>query len=298
MKILVTGASGFVGSFFRQVTPCFIPLQHQSREIDLRNAEQIQSAISKIMPDGVVHLAAQTFVPQSFVDARETFEVNFLGTLNLLSALKSVGFSGRLLFVSSGEVYGNVPPERLPVVEEEPLKPRNPYAVSKMAAEGLCYQWSQTEKFQIVMTRSFNHIGPGQSDRFVVSNFARQIVEIKKRTRNPVLQVGDIDVSRDFLDVRDVVRAYQQLLECGDNGESYNVCSGVERTVREILERLLQLSNVEVTVQQEQDRFRRSEQRRMVGSAEKLKKQIPWMPQFDLQDSLNDILNGWEQTLK
>ncbi|HXF11682.1 MAG TPA: GDP-mannose 4,6-dehydratase [Terriglobales bacterium] len=297
MKILVTGASGFVGGFFLRTVRNCTPID-QGRNIDIRNAEEVQSAISQIMPDGVVHLAAQTFVPQSFVDARGTFEVNFLGTLNLLSALKSVGFSGRLLFVSSGEVYGNVPPERLPVVEQELLKPRNPYAVSKMAAEGLCYQWSQTEKFQIVMTRSFNHIGPGQSDRFVVSNFAKQIVEIKKRNRHPILQVGDIDVSRDFLDVRDVVRAYQQLLECGANGESYNVCSGVERTVREILERLLQLSNVEVTVQQEQDRFRRSEQKRMVGSAEKLKKQIPWKPQFDLQDSLKDILKAWEQTLK
>lgn len=297
MKILVTGASGFVGGFFLRTVRNSASID-RDRNVDIRNAEEVRSAISAVMPDAVVHLAAQTFVPQSFVDPRETFEVNFLGTLNVLSALKSVGFSGRLLFVSSGEVYGNVHPERLPVVEEEPLRPRNPYAVSKMAAEGLCYQWSQTEKFEIIMTRSFNHIGPGQSDRFVVSNFARQIVEIKNHSRSPVLQVGDIDVSRDFLDVRDVVRAYQLLLESGENGESYNVCSGIERTVRELLERLLRQSDLDVTVRQEQDRFRRSEQRRMVGSADKLKKQIPWTPQFELQDSLKDILNAWEQKLK
>jgi GDP-4-dehydro-6-deoxy-D-mannose reductase len=297
LKTLVTGASGFVGGFFLRTVPNCTAID-QDRNVEIRNAEEVRSAISTVMPDAVVHLAAQTFVPQSFVDPRETFEVNFLGTLNLLSALKSVGFSGRFLFVSSGEVYGKVHPERLPVIEEEPLKPRNPYAVSKMAAEGLCYQWSQTEKFEIIMTRSFNHIGPGQSDRFVVSNFAKQIEEIKRHSRDPVLEVGDIDVSRDFLDVRDVVRAYQQLLECGENGETYNVCSGVERSIREILEQLLQLSKIDVTIRQEQDRFRRSEQRRMVGSAEKLKKQIPWTPQFELQDSLIDILNAWEQTLK
>src|SRR5262249_48752052 len=148
----------------------------------------------------VIHLAAQSFVPASFAHPLETYEINFLGTYSLLEALKAAGFKGRFLFVGSGDAYGVVRPEDLPIGEEHPLRPRSPYAVSKAAAEALCYQWSRSESFEIVMTRSFNHIGPGQSDRFVVSDFARQVVEIRKGQRRPQISTGDIEVTRDFTD--------------------------------------------------------------------------------------------------
>src|SRR3989338_1928622 len=195
-KLMVTGEAGFVGGFIRQALASennaygfeFIP----SQGIELRDAEGVARRCAEIAPGYVIHLAAQSFVPESFNNPRETYEINFLGTLNLLQALKQSGFKGRLLFVGSGDTYGLVAPEALPLTENSPLKPRNPYAVSKMAAEALCYQWSQTEGMDIVMVRPFNHIGPSQSNQFVVSDFARQLMEIKLGRRSPEISVGDI----------------------------------------------------------------------------------------------------------
>ena len=199
------------------------------------------------------------------------------------------------MFVGSGDSYGLVSETDLPITEALPLRPRNPYAVSKVAAEALCYQWSQTEPFSLVMTRSFNHIGPGQSERFVVSDFAKQVIEIKKGRREPILNVGDIDVTRDFTDVRDAAAAYALLLERGHNGESYNVCCGAERSLRSLLERLLQLANVEARIVQDAARLRVSEQRRVRGSDAKLHRDTGWEPTITLDQSLNDILQYWEE---
>src|SRR6185369_17747502 len=145
-----------------------VPFDRSGQQVDLRDAVQVRSAIEQLRPEAIIHLAAQSFVPASFDNPRETYDINFLGTLNLLAALKESGFRGRMLFVGSGDTYGLVPEARLPITEDLPLRPRSPYGVSKVAAEALCYQWSQLEKFELVMTRSFNHIGPGQSERFVV----------------------------------------------------------------------------------------------------------------------------------
>ncbi|OCB03890.1 NAD-dependent dehydratase, partial [Acidithiobacillus ferrivorans] len=228
----------------------------------------------------------------------ETFDINFYGTLNLLEALQSIGFRGRMLFVGSGDTYGQVPEAALPVREGHPLHPRNPYAVSKVAAEALCYQWSQTSGFEIVMARPFNHIGPGQSPRFAITDFARQITEIRLGQRPPVLQVGDIDVTRDFTDVRDVERAYALLLEKGRNGGVYNVCSGREHSIRELLQRLIALAGVVVRIDQVPARLRPAEQRRMVASFEALHRDTGWQPLIPIEQSLQDLLNDWEKQLQ
>src|SRR4051812_7331317 len=210
-KILVTGSSGFVGQHFARMAR-IAPLEINGKFVDLLDAQGVQAAVAATRPDAVVHLAAQSFVPESLRDPLQTYRVNFIGTHNLLSALKATGFSGRVLYVSSAEVYGAVPDSELPVGENHPLKPLNPYSVSKIAAEALCYQWSHTEQFEVVVARPFNHIGPGQSERFAISDFAKQIVEIKRGHKEPIFHVGDIDVMRDFTDVRDVIRAYIALL--------------------------------------------------------------------------------------
>ena len=300
---MVTGEAGFVGGFIRQALASennaydfeFIP----SQGIELRDAEGVARICAEISPDYVIHLAAQSFVPESFNNPRETYEINFLGTLNLLQALKQSGFKGRLLFVGSGDTYGLVAPEALPLTENSPLKPRNPYAVSKVAAEALCYQWSQTEGMDIVMVRPFNHIGPSQSNQFVVSDFARQLMEIKLGRRSPEISVGDIEVTRDFTDVRDVVRAYLMLLSCeGGSGEAYNVCSGKEHSIREILERLITLARVTVNIRQDHARLRTSEQRRVYGANDKLRSATGWQPKIELEQSLKDNLTYWEWKLK
>jgi len=287
MTLLVTGLTGFVGGYLRKAADCVgLPA-----DLDLRDPEGLKQAVAAIRPEMVIHLAAQSFVPRAFEDPVETFDVNFYGTFNLLQALKNAGFRGRMLFVGSGDMYGLVDEAALPVAETHPLRPRNPYAVSKVAAEALCYQWSQTEDFEIVMARPFNHIGPGQSPRFAIADFAAQIAEIAQGRREPVLQVGDIDVTRDFLDVRDVVNAYLALLEMGANGEVYNVCSGHERSVRALIEQLAHLAGIEdLRIAQDARRFRPAEQRRVRGDATKLRTHTGWEPRIALAQSLSELL--------
>lgn len=296
MKLLLTGSDGFVGSALKRNRPC-VPLADEGGEVDLRDADRLRRAVARIAPGAVIHLAAQTFVPASFDRPRETYEINFFGTLNLLEALKAAGFTGRLLFVGSGDGYGAVAPNELPIDEAHPLRPRSPYAVSKVATEALCYQWSQAGTFEIVMTRSFNHIGPGQSERFVVADFARQVVGIRKRLLAPVIRTGDIDVTRDFTDVRDVVQAYLLLLEQGRCGEAYNVCSGLEHSIREVLARLLELAGVDAAVEEDRSRLRNAEQRRVCGSPRKLERDTGWTRRYSLDTSLRDILTDWEARL-
>jgi len=182
----------------------------------------------------------------------------------------------------------------LPVAETRLPAPRNPYAVSKLAAEALCYQWTVTDRMDVVLARPFNHIGWGQSERFVVSDFARQVVEIRRGRRKPVVAVGDIDVTRDFTDVRDGVHAYIALLASGSIGEIYNVCSGRETSIRAVLERLATLAGVEITIEQDPVRFRKSEQRRMCGDPAKIKRATGWEATTPLDDSLHEMLRYWE----
>lgn len=296
-RILLTGADGFVGRNALGYLKGIPLTDRDGGWVDIRDADYLQKVVAGLKPDSVIHLAAQTFVPDSFKNPKATFEINFLGTLNLLEALKGSDFTGRMLFVGSGDIYGTVPAERMPIIEEFSLKPRSPYAVSKVAAEALCYQWSQTEKFAVVMARPFNHIGPGQSEHFVVSNFAKQIIEIKTGLRDPILRVGDIDVTRDFTDVRDIVAAYGLLLEHGKNGEVYNICSGREYSIREILKHMMKIAGVEAKVEQDKERLRSSEQRRIFGSFEKLRRDTGWLPKMTIEQTLQDVLDDWSKRI-
>jgi GDP-4-dehydro-6-deoxy-D-mannose reductase len=294
VKVLLTGANGFVGRHMQAAFAC-APLPHG---VDLQDREALLHAVESIQPDAVIHLAAQSFVPAAFENPRRTFDINFYGTLSLLETLKAVGFTGRMIFVGSGDTYGQVPETAFPVKETWPLRPRNPYAASKVAAEALCYQWSQTEKFEVLMVRPFNHIGPGQSPRFAISDFAKQVTEISLGLRAPIVSVGDIDVTRDFTDVRDVVNAYALLLQRGKNGTVYNICSGREHNVRELLQRLIALCGIEVRIEQDMARLRPAEQRRMVASCELLYNDVGWQPKITLDQSLQDLLLDWKKQLQ
>lgn len=252
---LLTGAGGFAGRWVRSAVESDATLGGARvvdlpGDIDLRDRVALCDAIASIRPRTVVHLAAQTHVRESFDDPDASYDVNFRGTLNLLYALKSAGFSGRMLYVGSGDMYGDVPESALPIAETQPMRPRSPYAVSKVAAEAACYQSSVSDGFAVVMARPFNHIGPGQSERFVVSSLARQIAEIRLGRAEPVVRVGNLEAMRDFTDVRDVARAYVELVTRGASGEVYNVCSGVERSIRSMLERLIELSGSSIELRQ------------------------------------------------
>lgn len=293
-KLLVTGSGGFVGKYLLEAVDkgCFgdveaMPLRAGT---DLRDFSSVESALGGTCPAAVVHLAAQSFVPQSFDDPEDTLRVNLIGTLHLLQALARRGFAGRFLYVSSGDVYGRVSECDLPVDETLLPEPRNPYAVSKWAAEQLCLQWHRSEKLDLVIARPFNHVGAGQDDRFVLSSLARQVVAIAEGRQPPVIEAGDIDTTRDFSDVRDVVSAYASLLAHGRSGETYIVASGVERRVRDLLVEMCRLAGVEAEIRQDPAKLRPAEQRRMAGSSEKLRRDTGWTQAFDIQSTLSDIL--------
>lgn len=296
-KLLLVGGSGFVGSHVRAALESTCSVVATGREVDVRNTDQLRALIASVQPDQVVHLAAVTTLRESFENPRATYDINFLGTLNLLMALRECEFAGRMLFVSSSEIYGLLGVHELPVGESRIPKPLSPYAVAKVAAEALCYSWSQTEKFEIVTARPFNHIGPGQSERFAIADFGRQIAAIKLGLSDPVIQVGDIDTTRDFTDVRDIVSAYQLLLERGRNGETYNVCSGVERSIRSLVERMCALADVRVELRADPARLRPSEQRRVCGSNEKLVRDTGNGPQYSIDATLSDIVAYWVRAL-
>lgn len=302
-RLLVTGLDGFVGGTVRRLLDDAAMRERfelivPATVIELRERATLAAAIGETWPDCVLHLAGQSSVPVAASDPLATYEINFLGTLNLLEALKTCGFAGRLLYVSSGDVYGRVSTGDLPVREDHPVHPRNPYAVSKAAAELLCSQWTLAHDFEIVIARPFNHIGPGQAAWFVVSDFARQIVEIKLGMREAEIRVGSIDVTRDFTDVRDIVRAYLLLFEGGRCGEIYNICSDKEKAIRGVLEELLRLSKVDCRIITEAARIRPTEQTRMRGSYAKLQREVGWEPGTDIVQSLQDVLTYWENRLK
>lgn len=295
-KLLVTGLSGFVGGHLAQRLAGggtgWGLLQPQPH--DLLEPASLDRWLAPACPDAVIHLAGQTFVPEAFRDPQRTLEVNLLGTLNLLQALKRRGFCGAFLFVSSGDVYGQVAEAALPISEACVVHPRNPYAVSKLGAELLCEQWSYCEDWRIMTARPFNHIGTGQADSFVVSGVAMQLAKIKLGLQAAVLNIGDIDVTRDFLDVRDVISAYLLLLEHGRSGQVYNVCSGVEHSVRELIEQMVGLSGLKVEIRQDPARFRKAEQRRVVGCATKLHKETGWNPGISITETLQSVVSDWE----
>lgn len=293
-RLLVTGARGFVGSHVQALAEAGGfgegPLLLAPETLDIRDADAVEAMVQSLRPDSVLHLAAQSFVPRSFEAPGETFEVNVLGTVNLLQALVASRFAGRLLYVSSGDVYGQVPEPALPVTEARVPEPRNPYAASKVAAEQACLAWHRASGLDCVVARPFNHVGPGQNSRFVLPALARQAIAIADGKAPPVIEAGDIDVTRDFCDVRDVVAAYAAILYRGRPGAVYHVASGVERRVREILGQICQQLGVAPEIRVDPARLRPSEQRRMVASAEALHQDTGWTPRVPFEDTLTSII--------
>lgn len=298
MSLLITGHLGFVGGYLLK-TPGTVGLMlSDGAAADLLAAAELTDSIARIRPSAVIHLAAQSSVPTAFGDPLSTYQANFLGTHNLLSALKATGFVGRFLYVSTAEVYGQTDDQQLPTSEDAPTTALNPYAVSKLAAEALCRYWDRVEGIEVVLARPFNHIGPGQSTRFAISDFAKVITEISLGQRAAVLQVGDLQVTRDFTDVRDVVAAYLLLLSKGQRGLTYNVCSGIEQNMAEAVDTLASLAGVNITVQQDPSRLRKASQSRSRGDNSLLVKHTGWQPRISWQQSLQDILNDWKLKLQ
>jgi len=243
-------------------------------------------------------LAALSSPVESLRDPVLTYNVNFYGTLNLLCAWRQVEMDCRFLYVSSGEVYGADPPGPMPWREGCPLRPANPYAASKAAAELLAFQFYKSYEFPIVRVRPFHHTGPRQTAAFVCSSLARQVVEIEAGLRPPTLAVGNLNVQRDFSDVRDIVRGYHLLLERGEPGDVYQLCSGRPVSIASIVEILSSFTSKPIRVAVDESKVRTQEAAALWGDPTKARQAVGWVPQYALETTLRDLRLGWEEALR
>ncbi len=311
MRVLITGINGFVGTYLADYllaqsryelwglsrAPGRLPPRFHGRiaelSADLNDRQATQAALRVARPDLIFHLAGQPFVPESFRDPAATLQINILGALHLFQAILELQCPARILVIGSYEEYGKISPSDLPIDEHCPLRPTNPYGVSKAAQGLLALQYHLSHGIDTVRVRPFNHIGPGQSIRFVAAAFAQQIARIEHGLQPPLVQVGNLSAHRDLTDVRDTVRAYALLAEHGQSGAVYNVGSGQAVMMQELLDQLLALSSVAVEVRPDPERMRPIDMPLVVCNHSLIREQTGWAPTIPLQQTLRDILNYW-----
>lgn len=312
MNILLIGGAGFVGTYLAEyfrdaghnVWVTKIPGSGFSLPgvgvlcVDILNTADIETAFEETSPDGIFNLAAQSSVAISWEKPALTADVNIKGCVNLLETARKFGGSPKIILIGSGEEYGVLSPEDMPVREEKPLNPANIYAATKACQENLGKIYAAAYGMDIVSTRSFNHFGPRQSDRFVVSSFCKQAAEIEKGLKEPVMNVGNLSVKRDFLDVRDVVAAYSLLLEKGRKGEVYNVGSGKALEIKSLLDIILSRTNKEIIVNIDKSKFRPADVPLIEADVSKLKKDTGWEAAISMEQTVEDTLGWWRNTVK
>lgn len=264
-------------------------------EGDITDAFSMKRVIAAVKPDRIFHLAAQSYVPGSWNAPAETLHRNIIGQVNLLEAVREAEIDPLIHIAGSSEEYGDVLPEELPVKETNPLRPLSPYGVSKVAQEMLAYQYFRSYGLKTIVTRGFNHEGPRRGEVFVTSNMAKQIAEIEKGLKPPIIYAGDLSSKRDWSDVRDFVRAYWLVMEKGVPGEVYNIGSGVAREVREMLDILLGMTDANIEVRVDPTRLRPSDVKVLVADVTKFRKLTGWQPQIPFEQTLNDLLNYWRE---
>ncbi len=311
-KAFITGIAGFVGSHLAELLlsrgfEVYGLIRSRSKtdyiesiinklhleDADILDTHSLYATISRIKPDYIFHLAAQSFVPTSWVSPSVTLETNIVGSANLFEAVRQVGIDPVIQIACSSEEYGLVHPDELPIKETNPLRPLSPYAVSKLAMDYLGYQYFQSYKIRIVRTRGFNHTGPRRGDTFAESNFAKQIALIEKGRQEPVIHVGNLMASRDYTDVRDMVRGYVVAAEKCDPGDVYNICSGTTIKIGDMLNILLSFSKTKVKIQSDQSRMRPSDVPVLLGDNSKFVAKTGWKPEIPFKKTMEDLLNYW-----
>lgn len=315
-RVLITGITGFAGSHLAE----YVLREHPGvevhgtwrwrsrmenladcrdqvrlRECDLRDPVAVRTTLEEVRPDRIFHLAAQSFVPASWVAPQEALDTNIHSTLHLLESMRSLKLTDTWLQIAcSSEEYGLVLPDEVPIRETNPLRPLSPYAVSKVTQDFLGYQYSQSYGLKTVRTRGFNHTGPRRGEVFVTSNFARQVAMIEKGRQAPVVKVGNLEARRDFTDVRDMVRAYWLATDGGCTpGEVYNIGTGRDVTIQWMLDALVSYAKVKVTVEQEAARMRPSDVQVLCADNSKFARATGWAPRIPLEQTLLDLLNYW-----
>jgi len=315
MRVLITGAAGFVGRHLAahlydtgghevwglaRARKIIEGLDPRVRLViaDLREAEPVDAAIAQVRPDAVYHLASQASVARSLADPLDTLINNVVGQVNLLEACAKHAPHARILVVGSNEEYGLTRPEELPIRESKELRPISPYAVSKVTQDMLGHQYFATRGLPVIRVRPFTHTGPGQESLFVTPAFARQLAEMELEQRELRMRVGFLDGQRDFTDVRDVVRGYRLLIERGELGEVYNLGSGVPRSVRSILDGLLELTSVRPVVDVDSTMIRPLEMPVMYADCSRIEAATGWRAEIPFEQTLSDVLDDWRARMR
>ncbi|HEU5089231.1 MAG TPA: GDP-mannose 4,6-dehydratase [Roseiflexaceae bacterium] len=311
MRAFITGINGFVGGylaeallaeggwevwgFARQPQLALPNLRDQVRLVqgDLADRPAITGALRECRPEVIFHLAGQSNVPRSFQNPAETLHTNIFSELYLFEALLELKHNPVVLITGSNEIYGQVRPDELPVGEQTPLRPVNPYAVSKAAQDLLAFQYHIAHKLRTIRLRPFNHIGPRQGENFVASAFAAQIARIEAGLQEPRLRVGNLAAERDFTDVRDIVQAYILAATHGEPGAAYNIGAGHAVSIRWLLDTLIGHSSASIEVETDPARMRPADVPRVVCDARFFHAHTGWEPHIPLTHTLADILNYW-----
>ncbi|HET7903193.1 MAG TPA: GDP-mannose 4,6-dehydratase [Candidatus Eisenbacteria bacterium] len=307
MRILVTGAAGFVGRHLLgmwegaeihgadqgplEAIPDAAPLRARLasyRPMDVADAAAVVEGVRGVRPDAIVHLAAQSSGAASLERPAETYRANAIGALNLLEAVRTEAPGAMLLLVGSADAYGSGAPGTR-IREDAPLRPKNPYALSKAAQDALGELYAATYCLRVVRTRTFSHTGPGQRPQFALAAFAEQIARVEAGLQAPEIRVGTLDAVREYGDVRDVVAAYQALIARGEPGEAYNVCTGEGHRLRDLLDRLLAIAGVRADVVTDPSRTRARDVDHLVGDPAKIQARTGWSPRIPLDRTLTDL---------
>ena len=312
-KALVVGAAGFVGSYlikhlhndlgydvFATKLPQEVLKDVPATVMDLNILEKdaITELLFQVRPDYIFHLAAQSSVSVAWKNPGLTVDVNIKGAINLMDAIRELFYKPRVVVIGSGEEYGHIRPGETPIKEDNRLDPGNIYAATKACQNMIGSIYSKAYDMELVMVRAFNHIGPGQSSIFVVSDFCRQVAEIEKGMREPVMYVGNLSAQRDFTDVRDVVRAYALLAEKGQQGETYNVGSGHAHEIRAILDMIIANSTKEIKVEVDPAKIRPVDVPIIEADITKLNAITGWKPEIPLKQTIEEVLTYWRQCIE
>ena len=311
MKALITGINGFVGEYLsdflisNQIDVYGTVLSEEASienisdnkifKMDLLDKNEVNKIIAEIKPDYIFHLAGQSSVALSWKKPDLTINVNVIGTINLLEAVKLYSNKSRVLIIGSSDQYGIVNPEQCPISENTPMNPQSPYATSKKTQEEIAIQYFKAFKINTIIVRAFNHIGPKQNKGFVIADFASQIAEIEKEKKAAIIKVGNLDAKRDFTDVRDVVRAYYLVMTNGKSGEIYNVGSGITYKIKEILDKLLSLAKISIYIEKDNDKMRPSDVPLIQCDNSKISTECGWTLQYPIDQTLIDTLNYWRR---
>jgi GDP-4-dehydro-6-deoxy-D-mannose reductase len=307
-RILITGGTGFVGrhliQFLKSQTSGIAVLASGGSstpepdvdyyEVDIRDRDAVRSVVQKVEPNQIYHLAGISTVDASWSNPQLTYEVNVFGANNLFNAAMSLPSPPRILNVSTSQIYA---PSSRPLSEDSLLRPDNPYAASKAMAELLVVGYQRQEAGGVVTARAFNHTGPGQPPNFVLPSMAKQFAEIEAGLQPPQLTVGNIEVKRDFTDIRDVVRAYCMLLDKGTSGEIYNVCSGSAIRLADIIQMFESISGTKVNIETDASRVRPNDVPLICGDPKKIREATGWSPQISLPGTMVALLDYWRSRI-